>query len=1215
MTIQEAIKYKILVLDGAMGTMIQRHNLQEHDYRGIRFADHSIDLKGNNDLLSITQPDIIRNIHKEYLEAGSDIIETNTFNANAVSMADYRMEALVYEMNKTSAIIAKDVALKYSSIEKPRFVAGSIGPTNRTASMSPDVNDPGFRAVTYDMLVEAYTIQIKGLIDGGVDALLIETVFDTLNCKAALFAAKEYFEKCGKEIPVIVSGTITDASGRTLSGQTPEAFYISISHANLFCIGLNCALGAEQLKPYLHELSRMANCYVHAYPNAGMPNQFGGYDETASQMAVIVENFMKEGLVNIIGGCCGTTPGYVRILSEMAAKYSPRIIPVHEPLLRLCGLEPLVVYKGSNFVNIGERTNVAGSRKFARLIKEEKYDEALSVARNQVEGGAQALDICMDEVMIDAEKAMVKFLSLLAAEPDIVSVPIMIDSSKWNVIEAGIKCVQGKCIVNSISLKEGEEKFVEHARKLKKYGAAVIVMAFDEKGQADTFERKIEICNRAYRILTVQVGFPPEDIILDPNILTIATGIEEHNNYAVNYIKAVKWIKENLPYASVSGGVSNLSFAFRGNDKIREAMHSVFLYHAIQAGMDMGIVNPAQLEVYDEIPKDLLRLVEDVVLNRRKNATERLVAFAEKMTSSAEKIEKKEDWRKGNVQQRLAHSLIKGITDFIDEDVEEARLHYKKAIHIIEGPLMDGINMVGELFGSGKMFLPQVVKSARVMKKAVAKLLPYIEKEKEAGTKSSAGKILLATVKGDVHDIGKNIVGVVLACNNYEVIDIGVMASADKILKAARDENVDVVGLSGLITPSLEEMAHVAEEMENSGMNIPLLIGGATTSAIHTAVKIAPKYHAPVVQAKDASKCIGILFNLLSKELSKGFIDRLNSEYEIIRSKHLSENKQSLVSLKEARNNRLKLIWTKEMIAEPLHTGIKVFNDYPLNELTAFINWNFFFREWRLNGKFPAIFDDPAKGKEAKKLYRDAQEMLERIVNEKWISANGVAGIFPANSTGDDIEVYFPENNKNILTTFHFLRNQQKNGNEPNLCLADFVAPKDFGITDYFGCFAVTAGIGIEKKLEEFKAAKDDYSAIMLKILADRLAEAFADVMHLKVRKKLWAYAKEEDLSIEDIHLGKYCGIRPAAGYPACPDHSEKAEIFRILDAAKHTGISLTETFMMNPAASVCGWYFANPHSKYFSLGKIDKEQVMDYAERKGISVEEAEKWLATVLE
>ena len=1214
MTIQEAIKHKILILDGAMGTMIQRYKLQEADYSGERFMNYPIALKGNNDLLSLTQPDIIRNIHKEYLEAGADIIETNTFNANAVSMADYRMEDIVYEMNKTSAVIAKDAALKFSSVEKPRFVAGSIGPTNRTASMSPDVNDPGFRAVTFDMLVEAYTEQIRGLIDGGVDVLLIETVFDTLNCKAALFAAKEYFEKCGKEIPIIVSGTITDASGRTLSGQTLEAFYISISHADLFCVGLNCALGAEQLKPYVRELSGIANCYVHAYPNAGMPNQFGGYDETASQTAVIVETFMKEGLVNIIGGCCGTTPEYVRILSEMAAKYTPRIIPVHEPLLRLCGLEPLVIYKGSNFVNIGERTNVAGSRKFARLIKEEKYDEALSIARNQVEGGAQILDVCMDEAMLDAEKAMVKFLNLLAAEPDIVRVPIMIDSSGWDVIESGIKCVQGKCIVNSVSLKEGEEKFINHARKLKEYGVAVIVMAFDEKGQADTFERKTEICGRAYKILTEQVGFPPEDIILDPNILTIATGIEGHNNYAVNYIKAVKWIKETLPYASVSGGVSNLSFAFRGNDKVREAMHSVFLYHAIKAGMDMGIVNPAQLEVYDEIPKDLLRLVEDVVLNRSKDATERLIAFAEKITSSAEKPEKKDDWRKGTVQQRLAHAFIKGITDFIDEDVEEARLHYKKAIHIIEGPLMDGMNIVGGLFGSGKMFLPQVVKSARVMKKAVAKLLPYIEKEKEAGTKSSAGKILLATVKGDVHDIGKNIVGVVLACNNYEVIDLGVMVSADKILKTARDEDVDIVGLSGLITPSLEEMANVAEEMEKSGMNIPLLIGGATTSITHTAVKIAPKYHAPVVHVKDASKCIGIVSHLLSKELSNGFIDKLNSEYEIIRNKHLSENKQSLVSLKEARKNRFQLPWTEKMITKPLHAGIKVFNDYPLNELAAFINWNFFFHEWKLNGKFPLIFTDTERGEEAEKLFDDAREMLKLIIKENWISANGVAGIFPANSTGDDIEVYFPEDNKNILTTFHFLRNQQQKENEPNLCLADFIAPVNSGITDYIGGFAVTAGIGIEKKLEEFKAAKDDYSAIMLKILADRLAEAFADVMHLKVRKELWAYAKDEDLSIEDIHLGKYQGIRPAPGYPACPDHSEKTEIFRILDAAKRTGISLTETFMMNPAASVCGWYFANHHSKYFSIGKIYKEQVKDYAERKGISVEEAEKWLASVL-
>ena len=1212
MNIKDIIKERIIVLDGAMGTMIQHFKLKESDYRGDRLKDYASDLKGNNDLLSLTQPDIIRSIHKDYLEAGADIIETNTFNANAVSLADYHMESLAYEINKASAIIAKEVAHAYFTKGKPRFVAGSIGPTNRTASMSPDVNDPGFRAVSFDDLVKAYSDQIKGLIDGGVDLLLIETVFDTLNCKAAIYAAKDIFSKTGKTLPLIVSGTITDASGRTLSGQTLEAFYISITHADLFCVGLNCAMGAAQLKPYLQDLSKMADCYVHVYPNAGLPNQFGGYDESAKQMAAIVEDYMKDGLVNIIGGCCGTTPEHIKILSELAAKYKPRVIPTNEKLLRLSGLEPLVVYKGSNFVNIGERTNVSGSKKFARLIKEEKYEEALAVARQQVEGGAQVIDICMDEAMIDAEKAMVKFFYLIASEPDIAKVPLMIDSSKWAVIEAALKCAQGKCIVNSISLKEGEDVFIEHATMLRKFGAAAVVMAFDEKGQADTFERKTGICSRAYKILTEKVGFPPEDIIFDPNILAIATGIEEHNNYAVNYIKAVKWIKENLPYAKISGGVSNLSFSFRGNDKVREAMHSAFLYHAIQAGMDMGIVNPSQLEVYDEIPKDLLTLVEDVILNRRKDATERLLAFAENYKSTGIKEEKEDEWRKGSVQERLTHALIKGITDYIDDDVEEARQHYKKALHIIEGPLMDGMNVVGDLFGSGKMFLPQVVKSARVMKKAVAKLLPYIEQEKDAGSNSSAGKILMATVKGDVHDIGKNIVGVVLACNNYEVIDLGVMVPSDKILQVARDENVDIIGLSGLITPSLEEMVHVAEELERAGMNLPLLIGGATTSQIHTAVKIAPNYHAPVVYVKDASKGVGVVSNLLSREMAKGFIAGLHDEYENIRNEHLNAKKQKLVSLKEARANALKIDWSKEKITKPNFTGLKYYDNYPLEELADYIDWTFFFLEWRMNGKFPAIFDDPVKGKEAKKLFDDAQAMLKSLIKEKWISANGVVGIFPANAVGDDVEIH--SENKQGRAVFHFLRNQQTKDNEPNLCLADFVAPKDSGLQDYFGGFAVTSGFGIESKLEEFNKAKDDYSSIMLKILADRLAEAFAEVLHLKVRKELWAYAPDEDLDMEDIHLGKYVGIRPAPGYPACPEHSEKTALFKLLDPENKTGITLTESFMMQPAAAVCGWYFAHPQSKYFTIGKIDKEQVTDYALRKGISFEQAEKWLATVL-
>ncbi len=1212
MNIKDIIKERILVLDGAMGTMIQRFKLKEADYRGERFKDFERDVKGNNDLLSLTQPDIIRSIHKDYLEAGADIIETNTFNANAVSLSDYRMESLAYEINKASAVIAKEVAKTYSTKDKPRFVAGSIGPTNRTASMSPDVNDPGFRAVSFDKLVKAYSDQIRGLVDGGVDLLLIETVFDTLNCKAAIYAAKEIFSSTGITVPLVVSGTITDASGRTLSGQTLEAFYISITHADFFCVGLNCAMGAAQLKPYLQDLSKMADCNVHVYPNAGLPNQFGGYDETAKQMAVIVEDYLKEGLVNIIGGCCGTTPAHIKILSEIALKYKPRVIPTREKLLRLSGLEPLVVYKGSNFVNIGERTNVSGSKKFARLIKEEKYEEALAVARQQVEGGALVIDICMDEAMIDAEKAMTKFLYLVASEPDIAKVPLMIDSSKWSVIEAGLKCAQGKCIVNSISLKEGEGVFIEHAVLLRKYGAAAIVMAFDEKGQADTFERKTGICSRAYKILTEKVGFPPEDIIFDPNVLAIATGIEEHNNYAINYIKTVKWIKENLPFAKISGGVSNLSFSFRGNDKVREAMHSAFLYHAIQAGMDMGIVNPSQLEVYDEIPKDLLALVEDVILNRRKDATERLLAFAENYKGTENKEEIEIEWRKGSVQERLTHALIKGITDFIDDDVEEARQHYKKALHIIEGPLMDGMNVVGDLFGSGKMFLPQVVKSARVMKKAVAKLLPYMEQEKEAGSNSSAGKILMATVKGDVHDIGKNIVGVVLACNNYEVIDLGVMVPSDKILQVARDENVDIIGLSGLITPSLEEMTHVAEELEKTGMNIPLIIGGATTSQIHTAVKIAPHYHAPVVYVKDASKGVGIVSSLLSKEMSKGFITALHDEYESLRNEHLNAKKQKLVSLNEARSNALKIDWKKELIAKPQFTGLKYFNDYLLEELADYIDWTFFFYEWHMNGKFPAIFNDPVKGKEAKKLFDDAQEMLKELIKERWITANGVVGIFPANSTGDDVEIH--SEGKQERTVFHFLRNQQSKDNEPNLCLADFIAPKSSGLTDYLGGFAVTAGFGVENKVEEFKLAKDDYSAIMLKILADRLPEAFAEVLHLKVRRELWGYAASEDLAMEEIHSGKYVGIRPAPGYPACPEHSEKTELFKLLDPGNNTGITLTESCMMVPASSVSGWYFAHPQSKYFNIGKIEKDQVTDYALRKGIPFETAEKWLATLL-
>jgi 5-methyltetrahydrofolate--homocysteine methyltransferase len=1213
MDIREAIKQRILILDGAMGTMIQRQKLSEAEFRGERFKDHPVHVRGNNDLVSLTKPEIITNIHKEYLEAGADIIETNTFSANAISLADYKMESLAYELNKASALLAKDIALKYTTPEKPRFVAGAIGPTNRTASMSPHVHDAGFRAVTFDMLVDAYSEQIRGLMDGGVDILLIETVFDTLNCKAAIFAAEEVFNIAGMRLPLMISGTITDASGRTLSGQTLEAFYISMSHADIFCIGLNCALGASQLKPFVQDLSRMANCYTHAYPNAGLPNQFGMYDETAMQMATVVHEYLKEGLVNIIGGCCGTTAEHIRILSEIAKEYEPRKLPETERLLRLSGLEPLVVYKGSNFVNIGERTNVSGSRKFARLIKDEKYDEALTVARQQVEGGAQVIDICMDEAMIDAEKAMVRFVNLIAAEPDIARVPLMIDSSKFSVIEAALKCAQGKCIVNSISLKEGEEKFIEHAQIIQKFGATAIVMAFDEKGQADTFERKTQICERAYKILTEKIDFPAEDIIFDPNILAIATGISEHNNYAVDYINAVKWIKEHLPYGRVSGGVSNLSFSFRGNNLVRGAMHSAFLFHAVQAGMDMGIVNPAELEVYDEIPDGLRLLVEDVILNRRKDATERLLAFAEHNKESVVREEKAGEWRNGTVNERLSHALVKGITEFIDADVEEARHHFAKALHIIEGPLMDGMNVVGDLFGSGKMFLPQVVKSARVMKKAVAILFPYIELEKDAGTTSSAGKILLATVKGDVHDIGKNIVGVVLGCNNFEIIDLGVMVSADKILKTAIDEKVDIIGLSGLITPSLDEMVHVAHEMERTGMHIPLLIGGATTSPVHTAVKIAPGYKGSVVYVKDASKSVGVASSLLSSELRESFVKGIQDDYEKIRTQHAQGRKPELVSLNEARSNKLIIDWQKESITKPAFTGIKVFNQYSLEEIADYIDWTFFFHEWRISGKFPDIFNDPLKGEEAGKLFDDAQEMLKLIIKENWLTANGVAGIFPANAFGDDVQVHAGDGS--MLATFNFLRNQQKKNNEPNLCLSDFIAPKDTGITDYIGAFAVTAGTGIEKKVKEFKDANDDYSAIMLKILADRLAEAFAELLHLKVRKELWAYSHDEDLTMEHIFHTKYQGIRPAPGYSSCPEHTVKEQLFNLLNASTNTGIQLTESFMMNPAASVCGWYFANPLSSYFTIGKINQEQLADYAQRRGIPLSDAMRWLGSVVE
>ncbi|MCD4791228.1 MAG: methionine synthase [Bacteroidales bacterium] len=1213
--IYKEISKRILMLDGAMGTMIQQYNLQEKDYRGKRFADYSSDLKGNNDLLSITQPHIIKEIHEKYLEAGADIIETNTFNTNRISMADYYMEDMVYELNVASARIAKETADKFTgkTPEKPRFVAGSMGPTNKSLSLSPDINNPGYRAVTFDDMYKAYKEQALALIEGGVDILLIETIFDTLNAKAAMMAVADAQKQKDVKIPLMVSGTISDASGRTLSGQTTEAFLNSVSHLDLLTVGLNCALGAKELRPYLEELSEKAPYYVSVYPNAGLPNQFGEYDETPESMSVHIKDFLNNNFVNIIGGCCGTTPDHIRKFVKLAEKATPRKKPETEHRLKLSGLEPLIIYKGSNFINIGERTNVSGSRKFARLISEEKYEEALSIARQQVENGAQIIDINMDDAMLDAEKSMVNFLNLVAAEPEIAKVPIMIDSSKWTVIEAGLKCIQGKAIVNSISLKDGEEEFKRRAAKIRDFGAAAIVMTFDEEGQAVTYDRKIKICKRAYKILTEQVKFPPEDIIFDPNILTIATGMEEHNNYAVDFIRATKWIKENLPYAKVSGGISNLSFSFRGNNVVREAMHSAFLYHAIEAGLNMGIVNAGMLQVYDEIPKDLLTLVEDVILNRREDATERLIAYAEKVKDTGETKVKVDEWRKFSVQERLKHAMVKGIVDYIEEDVEEARQQYSRSLQIIEGPLMDGMNKIGDLFGSGKMFLPQVVKSARVMKKAVARLLPYIEDEQAAeGKVKSAGKILLATVKGDVHDIGKNIVGVVLACNNFEVIDLGVMVPVEKIVQAAQDEKADLLGLSGLITPSLEEMVHVAKEMERLGMNIPLLIGGATTSEIHTAVKIAPGYNAPVIHIRDASKSVGVSANLISDELKQSYVDEIKEKYQKIREQHeLKKGVIANIPFGKAKKNKLKIDWDTTNIFKPAFIGNKYFNDYPLNEIRKFIDWTFFFHAWKINGKYPKIFDDPLKGNEAKKLYDDANMLLNKIIQKKMLTANGVIGFYPANSVGEDVEVYTNESKKDKIATLRFLRNQQQKENGiPNLCLTDFIAPKDSGLTDYLGGFAVTAGLGLEKWTDQFEKELDDYNSIMIKALADRLAEAFSELLHQRVRNELWGYARDKDLDQADVLKEDSMGIRPAPGYPACPDHSEKRVLFDLLDVEQKVGISLTENFAMCPAASVCGYYFAHPLSKYFNVGKISQDQVKDYAQRKNVSAGQIEKWL-----
>ncbi len=1237
--IKKELEKRILIIDGAMGTMIQQYKLEEKDYRGKRFADWHKDLQGNNDLLSITQPNIIKAIHKEYLKAGADIIETNTFSGTTIAMADYDMQELVHELNFESAKIAKEAIAEFNKefpeqASRAKFVAGAIGPTNRTLSLSPNVNDPGFRAVTFDELVTAYTQQVKGLVEGGADLLLIETIFDTLNAKAALFAIQNYCKSIDRKMPVMVSGTITDASGRTLSGQTTEAFLNSVSHVDLLSVGLNCALGAKDMRPYLEELSNKAPFFVSAYPNAGLPNQFGEYDQDAHEMGHQIEDFLKAGFINIVGGCCGTTPAHIKRIAELAKNIAPRKKPIADHLMHLSGLEPLTLRPESNFMNVGERTNVTGSKKFLRLIKEGNYEEALSIAKDQVDGGAQVIDVNMDEGMLDSEAAMTTFLNLIASEPDISRVPIMIDSSKWTVIEAGLKCVQGKAIVNSISMKEGEQKFIEQAEKIKQYGAAVIVMAFDEVGQADTLQRRIDICKRAYDILVNKVHFPPQDIIFDPNIFPVATGMEEHRLNALDFFNATKWIKENLRYAKVSGGVSNVSFSFRGNDHVREAIHSAFLFHAIKNGMDMGIVNPSQLVIYDDIDKKLLELVEDVLLNRRDDATERLVEHAESLKGITKKeTEKDEEWRKGTVEERLSHALVKGLVEYIDLDTEEARLKLGRPLHVIEGPLMDGMNIVGDLFGAGKMFLPQVVKSARVMKKAVAYLEPYLQAEKADNKakgivgdgRQNAGKILMATVKGDVHDIGKNIVGVVLACNNYEIIDLGVMVSCDKILEEAKKHNVDIIGLSGLITPSLDEMVHVAKEMERLNFKMPLMIGGATTSKVHTAVKIAQNYSGPVIHVNDASKSVPVASSLISNELRAAFMLDVNKDYDRVREQNKNAQSQNkFVSLQEARQNKFPIDWSKAEIQKPAFIGTKVFDNYDLKEIAEYIDWTPFFHSWEMKGVYPKILTDEKHGVEATKLFNEAKEMLAKVISEKWLIAKAVIGIYPANTVNDDdIAVYksfdSAQDDKPVYT-FHSLRQQTKKpAGQYNIALSDFIAPiqnSKFNIqySDFLGSFALSTGFGIDEHVKKFEAAHDDYSAIMLKAIADRLAEAFAELMHKKVRKEIWGYAKNETLSNTELIKEEYDGIRPAPGYPAQPDHTEKLTIWKLLDVEKNTGIILTDSLAMLPTAAVSGLYFANANSQYFGLGKINKEQVEDYAKRKNLSIAEAERWLGPVL-
>ncbi|MEN8130976.1 MAG: methionine synthase [Pseudomonadota bacterium] len=1221
--LQAQLADRILILDGAMGTMIQAHKLVEEDYRGRRFSDWEWDLKGNNDLLVLTQPQLIRGIHADYLAVGADLIETNTFNANRISMADYHMQELAFEINVEAARLARAAADEASAktSDRPRFVAGVLGPTNRTASLSADVNDPGSRNVTFDELVTAYMEATRGLIQGGADLILIETIFDTLNAKAAIFAVETYFSEIGRRYPVIISGTITDASGRTLSGQTTEAFWNSVRHAQPLSIGLNCALGAKELRQYIEELSGIADTHVSAHPNAGLPNEMGEYDETPQRMAQQLGEWAASGFLNIVGGCCGTTPEHIEAIREAVRIHSPRKIPMPTVGCRLAGLEPCNILPDSLFVNIGERTNVAGSARFLRLIKEQQYETALGVAEQQVQIGAQIIDVNMDEALLDSKAMMVRFLNLLATEPAIARVPVMVDSSKWEVLEAGLKCLQGKGVVNSISLKEGEAKFIEQARMIRRYGAAVIVMAFDESGQADSADRKLEICTRAYRILTEKLHFPPEDIIFDPNVFAVATGLEEHNDYGVAFIEAARRIKQTLPHALVSGGVSNVSFSFRGNNPVREAIHAVFLYHAIEAGMDMGIVNAGQLTIYDDIPEELRERVEDVVLNRTSQGTDRLLEVAEQYrgggrTASGSRPKEDLAWRGWPVEKRLEHALVNGITEYIDEDTEQARLNAKQSLDVIEGSLMGGMGVVGDLFGAGKMFLPQVVKSARVMKKAVAYLMPFIEAE-QSGEVASNGRILLATVKGDVHDIGKNIVAVVLQCNGYEVIDLGVMIPAEKILTTAREKGCDIIGLSGLITPSLEEMVHVAAEAERQGLMLPLLIGGATTSKLHTAIKIEPAYSQPVVHVLDASRAVGVVSQLLNPQLKPAYSQSLGAEYEKLRQQRASRSSvRKYTVLEQARSNKKQTDWQIYRPPRPQSLGTQVFGCYPLEELVDHIDWTPFFMAWELAGKFPRILDDEVVGKEARELYHDARGMLEKIIAEKWLTARAVLGFFPANAVAeDDIELYTDDSRGRVLATLHHLRQQmQRLSDQPNYCLADYVAPKSTGVADYLGVFAVTAGIGMEQHIERFEAQHDDYSAIMLKALADRLAEALAERMHQLVRKDYWGYAADERLGNEELIKEKYLGIRPAPGYPACPDHTEKATLWTLLRPDETIDLRLTETFAMYPAASVCGWYFSHPEARYFGIGKIQKDQVEDYARRKGMDVAAVERWLAPVL-